>query len=230
MITDRKSFMQTRLLSIWNRIEKAAVQSGRTAKDITLVAVSKTVDIDQVRIAAQLGIADFGENRVAELARKQQAFPELRWHMIGRLQTNKVKDLVRKTVLVHSLDRWNLAQELNHRAQLMECRIDVLLQVNIAGEEQKGGLAPADVVSFLASMEELEALRVMGLMTMAPEVSNPEDVRPIFRELYQIKRQLTKREYKHAELKYLSMGMSQDFEVAIQEGSNIVRVGSAIFT
>ena len=221
--------MQSRIKNIWDRIAKAAAQSGRTAGEVTLVAVSKTVDVDQVDRAALLGIQDFGENRVPELLRKQQAFPELRWHMIGRLQTNKVKDLIGKTVLIHSLDRWSLARELNRRAQLAQTTVDALVQVNIAGEEQKGGLAPEDVESFLSSLGELPALRIKGLMTMAPEASNAEEVRPVFRELKELKLKLLKRQYDYVDLKYLSMGMSQDFEVAVEEGSNMVRIGSAIF-
>lgn len=221
--------MQSRIKNIWDRIAKAAAQSGRTAGEVTLVAVSKTVDVDQVDQAALLGIQDFGENRVPELLRKQQAFPELRWHMIGRLQTNKVKDLIGKTVLIHSLDRWSLARELNRRAQLAQTTVDALVQVNIAGEEQKGGLAPEDVESFLSSLGELPALRIKGLMTMAPEASNAEEVRPVFREMKELKLKLLKRQYDYVDLKYLSMGMSQDFEVAIEEGSNMVRIGSAIF-
>lgn len=221
--------MQSRIKNIWDRIAKAAAQSGRTAGEVTLVAVSKTVDVDQVDQAALLGIQDFGENRVPELLRKQQAFPELRWHMIGRLQTNKVKDLIGKTVLIHSLDRWSLARELNRRAQLAQTTVDALVQVNIAGEEQKGGLAPEDVESFLSSLGELPALRIKGLMTMAPEASNAEEVRPVFREMKELKLKLLKRQYDYVDLKYLSMGMSQDFEVAVEEGSNMVRIGSAIF-
>lgn len=214
---------------IREKIARAAALSRRSADDIILVAVSKTVGEVEVRQAASMGISDFGENRTRELARKQQLFPTLRWHMIGRLQTNKVKDVLGRFVLIHSLDRWNLAQEIEQRARVTHLTVDALLQVNISGEQQKAGLPPADVACFLDSAGELSALRIKGLMTIAPEASDPEKVRPVFRELYQLQQRLLGRNMANVDLKYLSMGMSQDFEVAIEEGANIVRIGSAIF-
>lgn len=212
------------------RIEQACVRSGRTPGDVLLVAVSKTVDIDAVRIAHEAGINDFGENRVQELNRKFEALPDLKWHMIGRLQTNKVKDVVGQVELIHSLDRWKLAEELNKRAKILDINVSALLQVNIAGEEQKAGVAPSDVDAFLDSVGSLPNLKIEGFMTMAPFAEdNIESVRPVFRELYKLSQELKRREYYNVSLKYLSMGMSQDYEVAIEEGANIVRVGTAIF-
>lgn len=218
------------LINVRQRIEQACARSGRNPGEVLLVAVSKTADIDAVRRAHEAGISDFGENRVQELKRKYDAFPEVRWHMIGRLQTNKVKEVVGQVELIHSLDRWKLAEELNKRAEFIDIKINALLQVNIAGEEQKAGVDPADVADFLDSVGSLPNLRIKGFMTMAPlEESNIEKVRPVFRELYQLREEFKRRDYKNVSLEYLSMGMSQDYEIAIEEGANIVRVGTAIF-
>jgi pyridoxal phosphate enzyme (YggS family) len=221
--------LQDSLTIVKNRIAAAAARSGRRASDITLVAVSKTVDSDTVRRAYELGITDFGENRVQEFNHKIEELPQARWHLIGRLQTNKVKDVVGRATLIHSLDRWNLAEELNKRGLQQGVEVPCLLQVNIAGEEQKAGVEPDEVESFLESLGQLEALRIEGLMTMAPLLDQGEKARPVFKELYQIKEKASKNRYNSVNLRYLSMGMSQDYEVAIEEGANIVRVGSAVF-
>jgi pyridoxal phosphate enzyme (YggS family) len=221
--------LQESIAIVRNRIAAAAAKSGQSVSDITLVAVSKTVDSETVRQAYELGISDFGENRVQELTHKIDQFPQANWHFIGRLQTNKVKDVVGKVALIHSLDRWNLAERLNRRGLQQGVTVPCLVQVNVAGEEQKAGINPDEVESFLESLGQLEALRVYGLMTMAPILDQGEKARPVFKELYQIKEKVSKNRYNNVSLRYLSMGMSQDYEVAIEEGANIVRVGSAIF-
>jgi len=221
--------LKQRIADIQKRIDQAARKSGRAGQDIRLIAVSKTVDIDQAQAVFDIGIRDFGENRSQELKRKLEAIPQANWHMIGRLQTNKVKDVVGKACLIHSMDSWHLAQELNHRGQYLQIEVPVLLQVNISGEEQKTGLEASDVKEFLDSVGELAALRVYGLMTMAPLSSVGEESRPVFAELANIQAQLKDKSYRNVDLQYLSMGMSQDYEVAIEEGSNMVRIGSAIF-
>lgn len=221
--------LEINLQNIKQKINRACASVGRDQQEITLVAVSKTVDAAAVQIAAQLGIADFGENRVNELTIKQHEVPQVRWHMIGRLQTNKVKDVLGKAFLIHSLDRWNLAEAIQKRADMLEINVPVLLQVNIAGEEQKTGVRPDEVYSFLKSIGQLSRLRIMGMMTMAPLSDDPEASRPIFRELANIQKELHKHQFANVSLEYLSMGMSQDYEVAIQEGANIVRIGSSLF-
>lgn len=221
--------LQTNLNNIQKRINQACTLVNRDPADITLVAVSKTVNVEMVEKAYQLGIRNFGENRVADLAEKQGSLPDANWHMIGRLQTNKVKDIVGKTCLIHSLDRWGLAEALHKRAAFMEIDVPVLLQVNIAGEEQKAGVSPADIDQFLQSIPQLPRLKIMGFMTMAPLESDPEEVRPIFRELAEIRKRLYHIHIPNVKLKYLSMGMSQDFEVAVQEGADIIRVGTSLF-
>lgn len=221
--------LQQNIRQLSQRIEAAAVRSGRSAEDVHLIAVSKTIDVQTAAMAADLGLKDFGENRVQALKAKADAIPEVRWHMIGRLQTNKVKDVVGRTVLIHSLDRWRLAEELNKRAAFVDSEVPALLQVNIAGEEQKAGLKPEEVKSFLESVGQLENLRIYGLMTMAPFTDKPEETRPVFSQLRKLRETLRARDFANVDLRYLSMGMSSDFEIAIEEGADLIRVGTALF-
>lgn len=221
--------IRSKLTPIQQNIEKAARKSGRSAQDVTLLAVTKTVDIATAQQAFELGIRDFGENRTQELNRKQAAIPDARWHMIGRLQSNKLKDIVGRVHLIHSMDSWHIAEEIDKRARHLQTEAAVLLEVNISGEEQKAGIEPADVARMLDSMGQLTSLRLYGFMTMAPLSSVGEESRPIFAELYNLREKLKNKNYANVELKYLSMGMSQDYEVAVEEGANIVRIGSALF-
>ena len=211
------------------RIEAAAHRSGRRGHEINLVAVTKTVDSVTVKNAYNFGISDFGENRVQELIHKQADLPQARWHFIGRLQTNKVKSLVGRTCLIHSLDRWQLAYEIDKHARQMGISVPVLVQVNITGERSKTGFAVEEVQGLFDSLPELSNLEIKGLMTIAAEDVNPEKSRPVFRELSRLRSRLNYKSGANIDLKYLSMGMSQDFEVAIEEGANIVRIGSAMF-
>lgn len=219
-----------RLKEIRLRIDQAARRSGRSPQEITLVAVSKMADDSEVRQVYELGVRDFGENRVQELVRKMEVLPEARWHMIGRLQTNKVKDLVGRAYLIHSLDRWSLAKEIDHRAGQLGIEVPVLLQVNVSEEASKTGLAVEEVRDFLMAIEDLPSIQVKGLMTMAALDSDAQSSRPVFRKLAKLRSNLQADSFKNVQLDYLSMGMSQDFEVAIEEGANIVRIGSALFT
>jgi len=221
--------MRKRLNDIMMRIERAAQKSGRSAQEITLVAVSKMVDNATVHQAYDLGIKDFGENRVQEFTRKIDNLPQARWHLIGRLQTNKVKDVVGRAHLIHSVDRWALAQEINKRGKSLDMQVPVLLEVNISGEESKAGLQAQEVDAFLQSAGDLANIKVLGLMTIAVQDSDTEASRPIFRELASLRNTLAHKKYSNVDLQYLSMGMSQDYEVAIEEGANIVRIGSALF-
>ena len=214
---------------VQKRMARAALRSGRRPEDITLVAVSKTVDAETVKEASLLGLTDFGENRPQALKEKMELLPHLKWHLIGRLQTNKVKDVAGRACLIHSLDRWNLAEEINRRGQRLGQKIPVLLEVNVAGEQEKAGIKPLDVEPFLDAIPQLNYIQLRGLMTMAPMVDDPEEARPVFRELYEIRRKCIHKRYENVDLLHLSMGMSQDYEVAIEEGATIVRVGTAIF-
>ncbi|MCX5780971.1 MAG: YggS family pyridoxal phosphate-dependent enzyme [Firmicutes bacterium] len=221
--------MQKRIEEIRRKIAMAAQRSGRRDQEVTLVAVSKMVGEAEVRNAYDLGIRDFGENRVQELNRKMEYLPQARWHLIGRLQTNKVKDVVGRASLIHSLDSWPLALAINQRAQKLGIVVPVLVQVNISEEASKAGLSAVELDCFLDSVGELSALQIQGLMTIAVQESLPEASRSVFRELAQLRHKLQGKKYRNVELKYLSMGMSQDYEVAVEEGANLVRIGSALF-
>jgi len=211
------------------RIRAAALRAGRRPEEIKLVAVTKNVPPEKIREAISGGIVSLGENRVQELLQKYPSLPpDLEWHLIGHLQTNKVKKIVNRVVLIHSLDRWSLAEEISRVAVKYNTVCKVLVQVNVAGEDTKHGLSPSEVEDFVASAARLPGLDVRGLMTIAPWTENPEDVRPVFRQLKELAGRL-KNSKTGAVMEYLSMGMSGDFEVAVEEGANILRIGTAIF-
>lgn len=207
-------------------IETAAARAGRDPKDIQLVAVTKYVGLDEVREAFRAGIKDFGENRVQEAVEKIKQFPELNWHFIGHLQSNKAKDVLPCYTLIHSLDRLSLANALQKCGERFGLMANVLVQVNTSGEESKFGLAPGELFSFLEKIKSYDRLKVKGLMTMAPFHDNPEETRPCFRDLRKLRDQCIKNGYN---IEHLSMGMTNDYMVAIEEGATIIRVGSAIF-
>lgn len=222
--------IEKNLEAVQNRIKYAAEKRGRNWKDILLVAASKTVSADILNAIAQKKPMHFGENRVQELLKKYDILKEsCKWHFIGRLQTNKVRDIIDKVIMVHSLDRIELAEEIQKRAKIRDRIMDVLVQVNISGESTKTGVAPDCLLQFLRKIALLPNLRVRGLMTIAPYMDNPEDVRWIFRELKNISVDIERENIDNISMEYLSMGMSHDFETAIEEGANIVRIGSSIF-
>ncbi len=212
---------------IRSRIDQACARVNRNPKSVKLIAVTKSVDDATVKQLIELGLNSFGENRVQLAKRRSEAFPQSDWHLIGTLQTNKVK-YCRNFSLIHSLDRVKLAEELNKYAVRWDKQVDVLIQVNISNEASKHGLKPNEVIEFAKLVtEEYTSLNICGLMGMAPFVE-PAAVRPYFRALAQLHEQL-KREVKE-DADILSMGMSNDFEVAIEEGATMVRIGSALFT
>jgi pyridoxal phosphate enzyme (YggS family) len=213
-----------RLSDIQMRVSDAALRSGH--HDVKLLAVTKTISQSFIAEAIELGLTHFGENRVQEALPKVKAFPAVEWHFIGRLQTNKVKDVVGNFHLIHSVDRWRLAEALQNQAQQMNISVRILAQINVGEENQKGGVSPAETADFLYDLSKLSHIRVEGLMAIPPYTDNPEETRPYFQEMYRL--------YKHCQvpnvkMTWLSMGMSGDFEVAVEEGSNLVRVGSALF-
>lgn len=211
------------------RIAAAARRAGRNPAEIKLVAVSKTVTVERIREALACGINRLGENRVQEFLNKyQQLPPGVEWHLIGHLQTNKVNKIIGKVHLIHSLDRWSLAEEINQAAIKAGTVAKVLVQVNVAGEKTKFGLAPSETVDFVTAAAGLAGLSVEGLMTIAPWSANPEEVRPVFRQLKEIALKVEDR-VPGSRMKHLSMGMSGDWEVAIEEGANILRIGRAVF-
>ncbi|MGH7356687.1 MAG: YggS family pyridoxal phosphate-dependent enzyme [Candidatus Rokuibacteriota bacterium] len=214
--------IRANLERVRERIARAAERAGRRAGDVTLVAVSKTVEAARVREAIAAGVTALGENRVQEARTKiAEIGRPVPWHLIGHLQTNKAKDALELFDVIHSLDRLELAAELDRRARQRGRDVVTLLQVNVAGETSKGGVAPDEVGRALEAIAKLERVRVRGLMTIPPEVERAEQARGWFRML----RELAERH----DLRELSMGMSSDFEVAIEEGATLVRVGTVVF-
>lgn len=216
---------------IRENIDKNARKSGRSGKDITLVAVSKTVDIDRMKEAEQAGVTIFGENRAQEIVKKVNFFTNsAQFHMIGRLQKNKVKYIINNTTLVHSLCSLDIAQEMQRLLTLHDLgSMDCLLQVNYAKEESKAGLTVEELPAFIEQLAELDRIQVKGLMTIAPAACDDSGLRVIFSGMYNLFENLKGKQYKGFSMEYLSMGMSGDYEIAIQEGANMVRVGSALF-
>ncbi|MDY0087439.1 MAG: YggS family pyridoxal phosphate-dependent enzyme [Coriobacteriia bacterium] len=214
--------------AVRRQVADAADACGRDPQDITIVAVTKTVGVDAIHDALAAGIVDFGENRVQEFTAKWGLFPRARWHFIGTLQTNKVKDVVGKAHLIHSVDSLRLLSRIERRAAEQGVIQPVLLQVNVSGEEEKHGLSPDDLSETLAEAADMDSVEVRGLMTMAP-LARAEDVRWVFRELRELRDSLRATLADGVELEHLSMGMSGDFRVAVEEGATIVRIGRALF-
>lgn len=224
--------MAGRLAHIQQRIARACARAGRAPDSVVLLPVSKTFDVDAIREAMALGLTRFGENKTQEIRQKAAALSGqgLQWVLIGHLQTNKSKDAARDATEVQSLDRPDLAEAL-HRRLLNEGRtLDVLVQVKTSAEPSKFGMAPEDVAAFLRRIAaEFPTLRVKGLMTLAVNSPHPEEVRACFRALRELRDQLRAEDIAGISLDRLSMGMSGDFELAIEEGSTEVRIGTAIF-
>jgi len=214
--------IEANIRKVRRRISAACEQSRRSPEEITLVAVTKGFEPAAIRAAFDFGIRDFGENRVQEAEGKITQLSDLRqsitWHMVGHLQSNKAKVAVKLFDIIHSVDSIRLADILN---RLVKKPLPILLEVNVSGESTKAGFPPAEVGAAVKEIRQLPNLEVLGLMTVAPVVSDPEDVRPVFRRLRQLRDLLG--------LKHLSMGMTDDFEVAIEEGSTMLRIGRAIF-
>ncbi|NLM75297.1 MAG: YggS family pyridoxal phosphate-dependent enzyme [Clostridiaceae bacterium] len=222
--------MRESILKIRKKIEAAAEKSGRNPDDILLLGVTKTVDVDAMQAAFDLGIKDFGENRVQEFVKKSDIINrECRWHIIGRLQTNKVKYLDNRISLIHSLDRLKLAEALDKRGKIIDYVFPVLVQVNVSGESTKAGIEPENLKNFLLQISKMGNIKVKGLMTIAPYTEDSEAVRYVFRNLKQLAVDIDRERLENISMEELSMGMSGDYETAIEEGSTIVRIGSAIF-
>lgn len=211
---------------IWNDIEEACRRSGRKMEEITLIAVTKYVTIERNRELMKAGIDHFGENRSDEFLRKYEAIgDEATWHFIGTLQSRKVKDVIDKVDTIHSLDRISLAKQINKRASRT---IDCFVQVNVSGEETKHGLQVDEVESFVDEMANYEKIRVVGLMTMAPHVDDEDVIRDVFRKLAGLRDTIRDKKLSHAPCEYLSMGMSNDFEIAVEEGATHLRIGTKL--
>lgn len=204
-------------------------KSGRSREDIILVAVTKTHPADMMNEAIKAGVTDIGENKPQEVRDKYTDVLPVRWHLIGHLQTNKVKYIIDKCCMIHSVDSIKLMDEIEKQAKQHDVSMDILIQVNISGEETKSGITAEELDELLMHAGELERVKVRGLMTIAPKCEHQEDAAVHFRNMKMLFDETAKKVYKNVSMEYLSMGMSGDFEAAIECGSNMVRVGSAIF-
>lgn len=217
------------IVSIKNKIDEAASASPY-GQDVCLIAVSKTKPVSDILEAYDSGIRDFGENKVQELCDKYDKLPEdIRWHLIGHLQTNKVRFIIDKVCLIHSVDSLKLASTIEKYAAAADIVVDILIQVNISHEDTKFGIDRSELVSMLRQISQMEHIRVRGLMTIAPYCEDPEESRPVFRELRNLSIDIDALKIDNIHMDILSMGMSGDFTVAIEEGSTMVRIGTSLF-
>lgn len=222
--------LKENLEEVERRIQAACRRSGRDRSEVTLIAVSKTKPVEMLQEIYDCGMRDFGENKVQELVDKYEVLPsDIRWHLIGHLQRNKVKYVVDKACLIHSVDSVRLAKAISDEAVKKECQVKILVEVNVAGEESKFGVSLEDTLPLIEEIAGYPNIRIEGLMTIAPFVANPEDNRQIFRKLKQLSVDIDAKNINNVNVHILSMGMTNDYEVAIEEGATIVRVGTGIF-
>ncbi len=222
--------LQQNMATVQRRIARACQKVGRQPSDIQLIAVTKTVDCSVIEQSFHYGVTDIGENKPQEIARKYDLIERpVNWHMIGHLQSNKVKLIVDKVKLIHSVDRQSVVDEIEKRAVAKGIVCDILIQVNIGAESQKSGIATADVKVLLEYVERCQHIRVLGLMCIAPYFADAERVRPYFRKMKAIFDELRTIPLQKSEIKILSMGMTHDFEVAIEEGATMIRVGTGLY-
>ena len=212
------------------RVGEACARSGRNRKEVTLIAVSKTKPVELIREAMDAGADVFGENKVQELCDKYEQLPKtLHWHLIGHLQRNKVKYIVDKVDLIHSVDSMRLAEEISKEAEKKQTDVKVLIEVNVAQEESKCGVSVDETEELVREIAKLPRIHVLGLMTIAPNVSDPEENRPVFRTLKKLAVDIKMKNIDNVRMDVLSMGMTGDYQVAIEEGATMVRVGTGIF-
>lgn len=213
-----------------DKIQKACEKAGRDRSEVTLIAVSKTKPIEMLQEAYDFGTRVFGENKVQEIVDKHEALPEdIHWHMIGHLQRNKIKYIIDKVDLIHSVDSVRLAEAIDKEAAKKGIIADILIEVNVAKEDTKFGLMPEDVEAFIDEIAKFSHIRVKGLMTIAPFVENPEENRPYFSRLRKLSVDIEAKKVDNVSMSILSMGMTNDYEIAIEEGATMVRVGTGLF-
>lgn len=216
--------------NVLKHVEEACRRAGRDPKEVTLIAVSKTKPVSMIEELLPEGVLDFGENRPQELKEKYEILPkDLRWHMIGHLQRNKVKYVVGRSCLIHSVESLRLAEAIQEEAEKKQLVMPVLVEVNMAQEDTKYGLTAEETPEFISQISKFSNLQVNGLMTIAPFVENPEDNRIHFRNLYKLFIDIKGRNLDNVNMCNLSMGMTNDYEIAIEEGATMVRVGTGIF-
>jgi len=228
-MSDEFTYIEENVARLKDRIEKAAASCGRDPDEITLVGVTKTIDIARMKRLTECGVNTLGENRVQELLEKHDSFPDCEWHLIGNLQKNKVKYLPGKVSLIHSVDSIGLASELDRKAAATGIRFDVLVEINIAGEETKFGIRPEETDEFIESASHFKNISVKGLMTIAPYTGDMKKIGRLFENIYKIYIDMQNKRVDNTNIQCLSMGMTNDFEMAIREGSNMIRIGTAIF-
>lgn len=222
------------LETIHENIKRVCQTRTADSGEVRLVAVSKYHTVDEIKEAYADGQRVFGENRVQELLPKIEALAEagdtdIQWHLIGHLQKNKVRQIVDKVAMIESVDSIGLLEEIEKRAAQHDCEVNILLQVNVAQEEQKSGIAFEEIDAFVDAMPKMPHVYLKGLMFIAPNLENKDDLRPYFKKLYDKFCELKAKDIDHVEMRWLSMGMSGDYEVAVSEGANMVRIGSAVF-
>lgn len=216
--------------AVEEKVANACKRAGRSREDVTLIAVSKTKPVSMIEELLPLGVRDFGENKVQELTAKEEVLPkDIRWHMIGHLQRNKVKYVIDKACMIHSVDSLRLAQEISKEAVKHALVMPVLIEVNVAGEESKFGVSVEEAPSLVEEVSKLPRIQVNGLMTIAPYVEDPEENRYVFRNLRKLSVDIREKNFDNVTMNVLSMGMTGDYEVAIEEGATHVRVGTGIF-
>ena len=222
--------IKSNITDINNEIKSVCTSCGRDISDVTLIAVSKTKPTSDIEVAYSENIRDFGENKVQELCDKYPVLPnDIKWHLIGHLQTNKVKYIIDKVQLIHSVDSLHLANQIEKEAAKRNIDVNILIQVNVSNEESKFGLKFEETIEMIKAISNLEHIHIKGLMTIAPFTDEAEDNRIYFRKLKELSIEIDKLSIPNVEMKELSMGMTGDFKVAIEEGATLVRVGTAIF-
>ena len=216
--------------AVEEKVRNACKKAGRSREEVTLIAVSKTKPVSMIEELLPLGVRDFGENKVQELTAKEEVLPkDIRWHMIGHLQRNKVKYVIDKACMIHSVDSLRLAQEISKEAVKHDLVMPVLIEVNVAGEESKFGVSVEEAPFLVEEAAKLPGIQVKGLMTIAPNVDDPEENRNVFRNLRKLSVDIREKNFDNVTMNVLSMGMTGDYEVAIEEGATHVRVGTGIF-
>ena len=216
--------------TVVENVKKACVRAGRNPEEVTVIAVSKTKPLSDIEELIAHGVTEFGENKVQEMTDKYEHVSKpVHWHLIGHLQTNKVKYIVDKACLIHSVDSVHLAKEIEKEAAKKNAVVNVLIEVNIAHEESKFGINETDVYDLIEAIKDFPHVHVMGLMTIAPFVENPEDNRIYFHKMYQLSLDIKSKNIDNIDMNVLSMGMTNDYEIAVEEGATMVRVGTAIF-
>lgn len=223
------NYISENIREVREQVDLSAEKAGRNSDEIKIVAVTKTVPVEKIKMAVDCGLTILGENRVQELLDKETVLAGVNWHLIGHLQTNKVKYIVDKVAMVHSLDSLGLAGEISKRMTACGRIMEVLIQVNVAEEDTKFGIASSEVKDFINNVRKFPGIKIKGLMTIAPFEEDPEKTRPVFRQLKVLAGEVKELGFPDVEMTHLSMGMSNDYKVAVEEGATLIRLGSTIF-